>query len=75
MKPAIDTRFGEEVVKSRAGLQEKADILITSDTNILDTPEELRLVSCVLVDEAQFLSPDHIDQLRAITLLWKVFFY
>ena len=29
-------------------------------------------VHCILVDESQFLDPKHIDQLRAITLLWKV---
>ncbi len=32
----------------------------------------LRQVNCVLVDEAQFLDPSQIDQLRAITLLWNV---
>ena len=68
----MDTRFGKERVKSRAGLEQDADVLITAETNLLDIEPERRKVSCVLVDEAQFLSPTHIDQLRLITLLWKV---
>lgn len=27
---------------------------------------------CILVDEVQFLSPHHIDQLRLVTVAWKV---
>eukprot|EP00605_Chrysophyceae_sp_TOSAG23-4_P000818 GSChrysophyteH1.ASY1.ANO1.908.1 assembled CDS len=73
MKPALDIRFGEKTVKSRAGLTQDADVLITEDTDLLALPESLREgLSCVLVDEAQFLSPKHIDQLRTMTLTWKV---
>lgn len=73
MKPAMDTRFGKDSVKSRAGLQQDADILIDATTDLLSISAETRKnVSCVLVDEAQFLSPMHIDQLRTITLEWKV---
>jgi thymidine kinase len=73
MKPALDTRFGADAVKSRAGLSQPADILIHRDTNLLDIEESVRKdVNCVLVDEAQFLDPVQIDQLRAITLLWRV---
>jgi len=68
----IDTRFGADTIKSRAGLETSADILINSETNLLESPAEMRDVHCVLVDEAQFLDPLHIDQLRAITLLWNV---
>ena len=68
----MDIRFGLDQIKSRAGLQNDADILIRPDTNLLDLPLEQRKVSCVLVDEAQFLAPGHIDQLRLITTLWKV---
>lgn len=38
----------------------------------MDIPVESRSVHCVLVDEAQFLEPKHIDQLRFITHSWKV---
>jgi thymidine kinase len=73
MKPSLDTRFGAQEVKSRAGLSQPADVLIHRDTNILDLPEaQRRDINCILVDEVQFLEPSQIDQLRAITLLWKV---
>jgi len=73
MKPSLDTRFGADAVKSRAGLSQPADVLIERDTNLLDISEDIRRnVNCVLVDEVQFLDPLQIDQLRAITQLWKV---
>ena len=50
----------------------QADILIHPQTNLFDIPKDQRLISCVLVDEAQFLDPKHIDQLRAITTVWNV---
>lgn len=65
-KPALDDRFGDRSVASRAGLQGEADLLLDANTKI--SPETLRDVDCVLVDEAQFLSPAVVDQLRMITL-------
>lgn len=54
-------------------MEQEADVLISSDTNLLDIPVDRRQhVSCILVDEAQFLAPQQIDQLRLITLLWNV---
>jgi thymidine kinase len=64
MKPALDDRFGYGVVKSRAGLERDADILL-EPTTVLNQAEFLG-VSCVLVDEAQFLSRSVIDQLRTL---------
>ena len=66
IKPELDTRFGKDVVRSRAGLTRKADLLVHPDT-VLDV-ERLKQVDCVLVDEAQFLSGKVIDQLRAISI-------
>jgi len=66
LKPAMDTRFGKESIKSRAGLEMAADILIFPDTNLLEMSFEG--ISCLLVDEAQFLSSAAIEQLREITL-------
>lgn len=70
MKPAMDDRFGKDVIKSRAGLEQEADVLIHGGTDLLSmSPGDCH---CVLVDESQFLSPFHIDQLRAITEQWRV---
>ena len=72
MKPEMDSRWGVDSIKSRAGLDQKADVLIGPDTDLFQIEESRRKVHCVLVDEAQFLDPKHIEQLRAITLLWHV---
>lgn len=67
IKPELDDRFGVEKIRSRAGLEKSADILVTPTTqlNIDGFPG----VNCILVDEANFLSAAFIDQLRAISLI------
>lgn len=66
MKPEMDTRFGKNQIRSRAGLEAEANLLITPDM-VLDW-KSFEHVSCILVDEAQFLSEECINQLRNITL-------
>ena len=66
IKPSIDDRFGADLIRSRTGLERKADICVAADTQIpLDT---LAGVSCILVDECQFLSEYVVHQLRNITV-------
>ncbi len=66
IKPELDTRFGKAKIKSRAGLESTADILVKPDT-LLDK-NLFQDIYCILVDEAQFLSESLINQLRDITL-------
>jgi len=62
LKPEIDTRFGKDIIKTRAGLEEKADVIVPAEGPM---PElDLNHVVCVLVDEAQFLPAAAIDQLH-----------
>ncbi len=70
IKPRLDTRFGSDVIRSRAGLEKKADLLIEPDTQL----DLLKLSEndCVLIDEVQFLSQYVIDQLRLLTLEHRV---
>lgn len=66
LKPSIDTRDGAEIVKSRAGLEAKA-LLIEPGSCIYDVllnPAED--YDNIIVDEAQFLSKQQIDELRDI---------
>ncbi len=70
LKPKMDTRFGKDCIKSRAGLEMTADFLIAPDTN-LDV-QAFKGVSCILVDEVQFFSSKLIDQLRDITLTLNI---
>lgn len=70
MKPSLDTRFGKGCIKSRAGLEQEADLLIHPDLSLL--PLDYKGVSCILVDEAQFLSEKTIEEMRKITLDWDL---
>lgn len=64
LKPEIDTRFGPDVIKARAGLEAKADILIPA-TGAVRLPA-MDDITCVLVDEVQFASTEVIDQLYCV---------
>ncbi|TMQ72732.1 MAG: thymidine kinase [Candidatus Eisenbacteria bacterium] len=70
MKPSLDTRFGEATIRSRAGLDCEADLLLHPDSRLDD--DDFRGLHCALVDEAQFVSSAVIDQLRRITLELEV---
>lgn len=66
LKPRLDTRFGSTTIASRSGLAAEADLLIDPGTAL--DPAEFAGVDCVLVDEAQFLSPEVVVDLRRITV-------
>ncbi len=66
MKPELDVRFGKEQIKSRAGLEMTADILLSEETDLMSYSFEE--IDCILVDEAQFIPPAIVDQLRTITI-------
>lgn len=65
LKPQLDTRFSADSVRSRSGLEKPADLLVTEETRL--DAEILKPLSCILVDEAQFLHPSFIDHLREIS--------
>lgn len=64
MKPSIDTRFGANNIKSRAVQEMEADIIILPCRRVFELPND---VSCVLVDEAQFLTPINVEGLRNLS--------
>ncbi len=70
MKPDFDTRFGKDSIKSRAGLEMQADVLIENVSSLKKL--DYRHIDCILVDEAQFLSKEVIEELRRITLEFDV---
>jgi len=65
IKPGFDDRYGVQEVASRAGLHRPAHIVL-SESQKLDQAD-FDQVQCVLVDEVQFLSVAHVEQLRDIT--------
>jgi thymidine kinase len=77
IKPSIDTRFGGEIIKSRAlekGIN--ADYII-SDMDDMNDMNDINLenVNCIIVDEAQFLSTINVDGLRNLAGLVPVICY
>lgn len=70
LKPAVDTK-GETTVVSRLGVTRGVDALVGHDDDVvaLLTPLLGRTeYSAVFVDEAQFLSREHIDQLMQVVV-------
>lgn len=67
IKPAADTRYGTDVVRSRIGLEQIGDV-ITEEMNLFEIfrDREKEFNDVIIADEAQFLTPQHIEQLRDI---------
>jgi thymidine kinase len=72
LKPRIDTK-GADSVSSRLGMDRRVDILLDADESpreaLASLIAERGPVACLLVDEAQFLSPWQIDELFRIAVL------
>ena len=76
-KPSVDTKGDRDIV-SRLGVVREVDFTIAPDSSVLDTFQQRRNrviedhgrdVSCLLVDEAQFLTSDQVDDLLRIALM------
>ena len=67
LKPAADTRNGVGNVYSRIGLEQPADA-VTAEMDLfrIFRDREREFNDVIIVDEAQFLEPAHVDQLRDI---------
>lgn len=67
IKPAIDTREGRAVCRSRIGLEEEV-YLIQPEQDIYKEfcDHEKSVVDVIIVDECQFFSEEQIDQLQDI---------
>ena len=65
IKPSTDTRDGADIIKSRIGLMRHAQI-ITPDQNVIKEYEQAGEFDVIIADEAQFMTPEQIDQLRWI---------
>lgn len=73
LKPSRDTRDGEGIIRSRAGLERKC-VSIDDDLNLYEAIKAYSLVlrsqfqelKWVLIDECQFLSEEQVDQLSDV---------
>ena len=73
VKPFVDKK-GSDAIVSRIGLSRKVDYLIKDDDNIKSYLKSCydNKASCVLVDEAQFLNKEHVDELFLFTKKYNV---
>lgn len=74
LKPAIDSK-GDDKLVSRLGVTRKVDYMVKRDDDIYENFNKIQngeKISCVLVDEVQFLTADQIDQLMKIAVLKNI---
>lgn len=71
IKPMVDTKGGNKIV-SRLGITREVDMLVTGKDNIYDLVgkwnKERWGIDCILVDEAQFLKKEQVDQLFEVAV-------
>ncbi|MEY4398498.1 MAG: hypothetical protein RLZ53_1074 [Actinomycetota bacterium] len=70
-KPAVDTR-GDRNIVSRLGVVREVDFLILPGDNLrqlVKSFSDKEKIDCLLLDEAQFLSREQIDQAMEIAVL------
>lgn len=67
IKSVLDTKIADSI-SSRIGLERKVDYLLLYSESILEKLEgKLKDVACILVDEAQFLSTNQVNELFIIS--------
>lgn len=68
MTPAIDTRFGQGKIASRIGLESGAESITAKDQllSLVKRHHGNEPLSCVMVDEAQFLSEQQVWELSDV---------
>lgn len=70
MKPVTDTREGKNVIRSRIGIERECRMIYPQE-DLYEVIKSIfggvgHLVDWILVDEAQFLSSDQVDQLSRV---------
>ena len=68
LKPGIDSK-GADYLVSRIGLKRKVDHIILEDENVYKYLESnIKDVACVLIDEAQFLTKNQVEDLMQVVV-------
>ncbi len=65
IKPSTDDRDGADVIQSRIGLSRKASVIRPEDS-IVELCRSTGRTDVIIADEAQFFTPEQIDELRWI---------
>ena len=72
IKPATDTRDGDDVIKSRIGLSERCDVIAKQDDLYSVFKNNHGDVDVIIADECQFFTPEQIDVFRKIVDVDKI---
>lgn len=68
VKPSIDTKGNKKII-SRIGVAKTVDLLLDKSDNLYETIKSMYSdTACVLVDEAQFLTTEQVNQAMDIVL-------
>ena len=79
VKSSVDTK-GDDQIVSRLGVTRRADLLLSPGQDLRGALKAVSTqrsdlsdgVACVLIDEAQFLTPEQVDQALAIAVLDEI---
>ena len=67
IKPSADTRDGEQILRSRIGLEARVDVIPPEqDVYTRFQKEQQGKCDVIIVDECQFMTVEQVDELRAI---------
>ena len=67
LKPSIDDRDGEAIIKSRVGIESSCKIFTLTDKITTKFIDDLLGCDVIIVDEAQFSTKKQIEELKAIS--------
>lgn len=76
LKPRVDTKGNDQII-SRLGVSRTVDVMVEPSDNMVSIvaeqidrlqSERSAALSCVLVDEAQFLTPQQVDDLFVVAV-------
>lgn len=71
IKSLVDTK-GSDMLVSRIGIKRKVDILLPQNRTLESYNIDYSKIACLLVDEAQFLTPQQITELWLITKIHNI---
>ena len=71
IKPSIDTKGGD-LVTSRIGISKKVDILLKPEDSLFECLKNYENITCLIIDEAQFLTERQVLELVIITKDWNI---
>ena len=66
IKPALDNRDGERIIRSRIGLESECDTIDKSDSLLALFEKEHTECDVIIADECQFFTEAHVDDLRTV---------